>query len=186
MKDQTQAGDGATAGVQFRPGAGDTAVAGGVYEFVCRDADGNVKWTETASNRIVDQGLGYMLAVAVAGLAAITTWFMGLKGTGAVAAGDTYASHAGWAELTAYSETARPAWTVPAGAALSKANGTAIRFTANGAMTVAGCFIASASAKGDTAAAGARLWGAVDFAAARTMAANDTLDVTYTATVAAA
>ena len=186
MKDQTQAGDGATAGITFRPGASDAAQASGTYTFVCRDADGNVKWTETAANRIVDQGLGYMLATAVAGLAQITTWFMGLKGTGTVAAADTYASHAGWAELTAYSEAARPAWSPPAGAALSKANGTAIRFTANGAMTVAGCFIASASAKGDTAAAGARLWGAVDFATARTMATNDTLDVTYTASITAA
>lgn len=185
MEEQNGAGAVFGAGLGMRTGSVEGAGAKGRYTLTCRDEDGVVKWTEEVGNLVTDEGLNHVLGVTLKGAVVNTAWYIGLKGAGAVAAGDTHAAHAGWAELTAYTEAARPAWAGGAVSAKSVSNSaTPARFTASGAMTVAGSFLASNATKGSVAA-GAVLYSVGDFAASRAMVANDTLDVTATFTQAA-
>lgn len=178
--DTNRTNDTAGAAVHFRPGAGATSGTAGTWEVVCHAPDGRFRWREVVENLVTNEGLNHELAVVFKGTAASTTWAVGLKGAGAVVAGDTHATHAGWAELIAYSEAARPTWTSGAVGSQSLNNsGSPARFTANGAMTVAGIFLANNTTKGSVAATSV-LYAAGDFAAARTLASGDTLDASYT------
>jgi hypothetical protein len=156
-----------------------------VYEAVCRDATGRIKWVATAHNIVVTAGLNKLLdATFKTGLAA-PLWYVGLKSTGTPDPADTMASHVTWTELTAYDEAARPAWTPGAISAGSVSNtGAKARFTASGNMTILGLFLTDIATK---AGATGTLYGAADFSeGTRTMVDNDTLDVTATLTAAAA
>src|SRR5690606_4693630 len=117
------------------------------YRAECYDRHGRLKWREEGHNLVVTAGLNKLLdATFKAGLGA-PAWYVGLKDTGAVNAGDTLASHAGWAELTSsvYSGN-RPAFTpgtIAAGAvdnAASKAS-----FSITGADTIYGALLCDAS-----------------------------------------
>jgi hypothetical protein len=81
------------------------------------------------------------------------TWYVGLidnSPTPTLAAADTPASHAGWSESTAYSESTRPAWTPGAAASQSMTNTTSVDFTINSTPTIYGFFLASVATKGAT------------------------------------
>ena len=108
------------------------------------------------------------------------TWFVGLKGTGTVVAGDTLQSHAGWAEINPYSNATRPAWTPGAvsGGSVDNSAAKAV-FNINATSTVYGCFLANDSVVNGTFGI---LFGAGDFASSRSVANGDTLNVTVTCT----
>lgn len=165
---------------------GEGALAAGVYHVECHDKDGNLKWELDAPNLVVNVGGQYMCGVALTSTAQITTWYLGLYGAAASnnpAAGDTAASHAGWTEVTAYSEGTRPACTFAAAtlANPSVATNTASKatFTMNGSTTVGGAFLISNSTKGGTTGT---LFSAADFSAPgdRAVVSGDVLSVTYT------
>lgn len=178
--DSNQTYDQAAAAVHFRPSAGAASGTAGTWEVICCGKNGAFKWREVVENLVTNEGLNHELAVVFKATAASTTWAVGLKGAGAVAAADTHATHAGWSELTAYSEAARPTWTTGTVSGQSLSNtASPARFTASGAMTVAGIFLANNTTKGSVAA-GSVLYAAGDFAAARTLASGDTLDASYT------
>src|SRR3989304_8013395 len=82
-----------------------------VYQVECYDKDGNLKWDEEFKNLVVSTGRNKYLDATLKTGVTSPTWFVGLKGTGTVAAADTMASHAGWAELVPYSNGTRPAYT---------------------------------------------------------------------------
>ena len=66
---------------------------------------------------IVDVGLNHILETEFHSGAQVTTWYIGLvdnAGFSAFANADTMASHAGWAESSAYTEANRPTWTAGA------------------------------------------------------------------------
>lgn len=141
------------------------------YLFECRDAEGNLKWSELVHNIVTTEGMNHALGVILKGVTQVTTWYMGLAGAGTKAAGDTLASHAGWSELTPYSGN-RPAitWgTVSAGSV----TGTAVAFSITGTATVAGAFVGSVN----TGTSGT-LYSVADFSVARGVANGDTLNVT--------
>src|SRR5690349_13093819 len=73
------------------------------YLFECFDKDGKLKWTETIENLVTTEGKNDILDKYFKGSAYTASWFLGLKGTGSAAVGDTLASHAGWTEQTPYS-----------------------------------------------------------------------------------
>lgn len=153
-----------------------------VYEVECRDKDGNLKWTETVKNLVTNAGLDDMLDKYLKGSAYTAAWYVGLKGTGTIAAGDTSASHAGWSEITAYSESVRQALTLGtvSGQSVTNSASKAV-FTINGAATVAGAFVIANSTKGGTTGI---LWGVANFTASRSVDTGDTLSVTVTSTAA--
>jgi hypothetical protein len=170
--------------------SGEGAMALGYFTIQCFDKDGNLKWEDENHNLVVNGGLQYMCGTALTSTAQITTWYIGLYGAGASntpAAGDTMSSHAGWTEVTAYSNATRPACTFAAAtlANPSVATNTAspAAFTINGTATVGGAFLVSNNTKGGTSGT---LFSAADFASPgdRSVVNGDTLNLTYTLSLA--
>lgn len=162
------------------------ARAGGVYRLECRDAGGNLKWQAESSNLVVNAGLKDMNDKYFAGSAYTAVWYLGLYGAAASnnpAAGDTAASHAGWVEVTTYSNATRPVCTFGAAttadpSVISNSASPAV-FNINGTATVGGAFLISNNTKGGTTGI---LFSAADFQAPgdRSVANGDTLTLTYT------
>ena len=151
-----------------------------IWKVTCLDANGNVKWTEEKKNLITTVGLNHILDTQFHASTQVTTWYIGLKGAGTPAAGDTMASHATWSEISDYSGD-RKEWTEGASSAGSMTNASSVDFSITGTATIAGAFLNTAS----TGTAGT-LYGVVDFASARSVISGDTLQVTVTVTAASA
>lgn len=165
----------------------DAARAQGSWQITCRDEHGNVKWRDEITNLVVNEGLDYLLNTGLSGGAQITTWYLGLlSGTPTVAATDTMAAHAGWTEITAYNEAARPGW-VDGGVASQSVDNSAspATFTINADSTViGGAFLTSVNTKGGATGS---LYAAGAFTGGnKTLSTSDSLDVTATFTQAAA
>jgi len=58
------------------------AKATGKYIVECFDKDGKLKWTAETPNLVVNVGLQYMAGTALTSTAQITTWYIGLYGSG--------------------------------------------------------------------------------------------------------
>lgn len=160
---------------------GESVKAGGVYTFRCVGADGRVKWTDSLANLVTTVGKNDLLDKYLAGSAYTAAWFLGLidlTSYTAVAAGDTAASHGGWAESVAYSNATRPAPSWGAASAGSKAS-TATAFTINASATIKGAFLISNNTKSGTTGV---LYSAGLFTGGdKAVSSGDTLNVTYTA-----
>lgn len=159
---------------------------GGVFKITCRDADGNLKWEAESHNLVVNVGLKDMNEKYFTGSTYTAAWYIGLYGAAASnnpAASDTAASHAGWTEVTTYSQSTRPAATfgtsTTADPSVISNSGSPASFSINGTTTVGGAFLISNSTKGGTSGT---LFSAADFASPgdRSVVSGDTLVVTYT------
>lgn len=191
MELKAKATDTAASGLITSPHSGELAKATGQYLVECFDKDGKLKWTAESKNLVVNVGLQYMAGVALTSTAQITTWYVGLYGAGASntpAATDTMSSHAGWTEVTDYSESTRVAATF---AAATNANPSVVtnsaskaQFTMNATTTVGGAFLTSGSAKSGTTGT---LFSAADFQSPgdRSVVSGDILLVTYTFSLSA-
>jgi hypothetical protein len=171
--------------------SGEEAKATGVYHVECHDKDGNLKWSADTKNLVVNAGLAYMAGTALTSVAQITTWYIGLYGAGASntpAAGDTMSSHAGWTEVTAYSNATRVAATfvtaTTANPSVVTNAASPATFNINGTTTVGGAFLTSGSAKSGTTGT---LFSAADFSSPgdRSVVSGDIISVTYTFSLAA-
>jgi hypothetical protein len=152
-----------------------------VWTMVAKDARGNVKWTDEGKNLIVTEGLNYLLENDLVA----STLYIGLTDASpTVAAGDTMASHAGWTEVTAYDEAARPAWGQGAASGGVITNATAVTFTASSSIDVGGGFLTTGSTKGATTDVLLSVKEASE--GNRALVAADTLDVTISLTVTSA
>lgn len=146
------------------------------FDAVCLGPDGKEKWRERFSNVVTTVGKTDLVDKYFKGSAYTAAWFLGLKGTGSAAAGDTLASHAGWSELTPYTGN-RP--TITFGTTSGGSNtAIAVSIAITGTATVAGAFLSSAS----TGTAGT-LYNAADFSVSRAVQSGDTLNVTPTLSV---
>lgn len=146
------------------------------YRVECVGADGQVKWVEEFDNLVTTAGKNDILTKYFKGSGYTAAWYLGLKGTGSAAAGDTLASHAGWSEVNPYAGN-RPAITFGTASGGSLAASAAVPYSITGSATVAGAFIASAN----TGTSGT-LYSAGDFSVARSVVNGDTLNVTPTVT----
>lgn len=167
-------------------GAQDSLSAKGYYTVVCHDKDGNLKWEARSDNLVVNVGLQDMNAKYFTGSTYTAAFYLGLYGAAASnnpAAGDTMSSHAGWTEVTAYSQSTRPACSfgTPTTANPSVATNSAspATFSINGTTTVGGAFLTTNNTKGGTTGT---LFSAADFQSPgdRSVVSGDTLTVTYT------
>jgi hypothetical protein len=190
FNDKVKSKDVASSSLIAGGSAADSASAKGVYKIQCHDKDGNLKWEDEAPNLVVNEGLQDMNAKYFTGTTYTAAWYLGLYGSGATnspAAGDTMASHAGWTEVTAYSQATRPACTfgTPTTANPSVATNSAspASFSINGTTTVGGAFLTSNNTKSGTTGT---LYSAADFSAPgdRSVVSGDTLSVTYTLSLA--
>jgi hypothetical protein len=158
------------------------------YEVVCLGPDGQEKWRDGFDNLVTTAGLNkYLDATLKTGLTT-PAWYVGLvtgpSETGYNAA-DTMGSHAGWVEDTTYSNANRPTWTAGTVSAGSVSNSGAVAaFTINGTATISGAFMADNNTKGGTTGT---LLGVGAFTGGdKSVASGDTLNVTVTASIAAA
>lgn len=157
-----------------------------VWSFECYDKDGNLKWAEECKNLTTNVGLNDILDKYWKGSAYTASHFVGLTdGTPTVAAADTMASHAGWAEVTNYTEGTREALTLGAVAAQSVDNSASkASFSVNATVTVGGAFLCTDSTKGGTTGT---LVSVVAFTGGdKSLSNGDTLNVTVTLTNASA
>ena len=150
------------------------------YQVLCRDRQGRLKWADDFHNLVVNTGLDDILNQYFKGSTYTAAHFVGLTdGTPTIAAGDTMASHAGWTEVTAYSEGARQAFTPGTVASQSVSNSAAKAiFSITATATVGGLFLATNSTKGGTTGT---LYGVAAFTGGdRAVANGDTLNITGT------
>jgi len=189
--DKIKATDVVSSGLTCNTKAGEAAQATGVYHVECRDKDGNLKWSAESKNLVVNVGLQYMAGTALTSVTQITTWYLGLYGSGATnspAAGNTMASHTSWTEVTDYSNanrvTATFATATTASPSVVTNTASPAVFNINGTTTVGGAFLTSENTKGGTTGT---LFSAADFGSPgdRSVVSGDTLSVTYTFSLAA-
>jgi hypothetical protein len=120
--------------------------------------------------------LDHALDTIFHGTTPIDPWYVGIKGTGAVVAGDTLASHGNWSELFIYDTNLRQEYVENAASSQSIDNvGNVASFAISGSGTVDGALLAE-----DQYGTSGVLFCAADFASPRTVADGDTLNVTYT------
>lgn len=100
-------------------------------------------------NLVTTAGKNELLAT---GLTSAARYLGLISGTPTVNAGDTPASHAGWTEVTAYSQASRPTWTPGTIAAGSVDNsGSVATYTINAdGTTIGGAGLFSVATKGGT------------------------------------
>ena len=192
INDSAKSNDQIGAAVTTGASSAQTLKAGGTFSAVCRDAQGNIKWTAEKHNLVVNVGLKDMNDKYFSGSGYTATWYLGLYGAAASntpAAGDTAASHSGWTEITPYSNSTRPAATFAAASTadpsvITNAASPAV-YNVNATATVGGAFLISNDTKGGTTGI---LFSAADFSAPgdRNVSSGDTITVTYTFSLDAA
>lgn len=153
-----------------------------VFRFECIGADGKVKWVEEVSNRVVNEGLNYVLNASLKGGTQISSWLVGLTdGTPTTNEADTIDSHAGWVEVTDYAGNRK---TLTLGSVTNQSVdnvGNEAAFLINATVTVGGGFIVDL----DSDSAGVTMYGVVAFAGGNRSAVDgDTINVTATFTAA--
>jgi len=188
--EQSKAQDVVVASSVMRPTGADSARAGGVYSVECRDAVGNLKWTDTFHNLVVNQGLQDMNSKYFSASGYTAAWYLGLvtgPGSGTTfAAADTLASHAGWTENTNYTGNRKAvtfgtATTADPSVISNSAAPSTFTMNAN-AQTIAGAFLSSVSS-----GTSGVLFSAGDFTGGdKIVDSGDTLSVTYSFSLDAA
>ena len=182
--------DTVSAGLVARTGADSGARAGGVFHVECFDKDGNLKWSTSEHNLVVNEGLQNMNTQYFKGSTYTAAFFLGLvtgPGSGTTfAAADTLASKA-WTEYTDYAGS-RKAVTfgtaTTADPSVISNSASPSSFTISGAGgTIAGAFLCTVSS-----GTSGVLFSESDFQSPgdRVVVSGDTLNVTYTFSLDAA
>ena len=143
-----------------------------IFEFECRDAQGNLKWSEKQHNLVTNAAFNWALNVLFGSTAKSAGWHLGIL-DGTPAATDTMASHSGWTEVTYTS--ARAALSFAAASGGSAAASTTITFA--GSVTFNGAFVVDNSTEGGTTG---NLYNATNFSTSRSVGSGDTLACTVT------
>jgi hypothetical protein len=171
----------------------------GFYHVECRDANGNVKWTENFPNQVVQVGKIFMLSqTLLSSPVALVGPYLGLvSGSGnTFSPTDTMTSHSGWTEFTAYTVSSSAVrgtavFTTPtgnnnttSGSNVVTASASAITYTITGSGgTIGGCFLVTGTGASSTLGnTGGTLYSAGAFGTAKTTTAGDTVAVTYSTT----
>jgi hypothetical protein len=145
------------------------------YKVECVGEDGQVKWTEEYLNLVTTAGKTDIIDKYFKGVAYTAGWFLGLKGTGSAAVGDTLASHAGWTEVTPYTGNRSAITFGTTSGGSNTATAVSYAITLAGPTTVAGAFVCSVA----SGTAGT-LYSAGDYAVSRSVVSGDTLNTTLT------
>jgi hypothetical protein len=145
---------------------------------------GRLLWSDSYHNLIVNTGLDEYLNKVYKASSYTAAHYVGLAdGTPTPAAGDTMSSHAGWAEVTGYSESVRQTLTLGTVSSQSVSNtASKATFTASGSITVGGCFLTTDSTKGGTS--GTLMSIGAFSGGDKSLTAAETISVTVTLTMA--
>jgi len=178
MGETVQAGVGKSSQEQERGGFG------GVFTVTCFDTDGNLKWEDSFHNLVVNEGLQDLNNKYFKGVTYSAAWYLGLvtgPGSGTTYnAGDTLATHAGWTEYTDYSGNRKAVTfgspTLADPSVIDNSGSPSVFTVTAPGGTVAGAFLCNV-ASGTSGV----LFSEGDFTGGdKTVAAGDTLNVTYT------
>ena len=152
------------------------------YHVECFDKDGALKWEEKFKNIMVNTGLDDALDKFWKGSGYTAAHYVGLTdATPTIAATDTMGSHAGWAEIVAYSEGVRQTLTLGTVATQSVNNSASkASYSINGTATVGGIFIGTDNTKSGTA--GTLIAVSAFTGGDKSVVTSDTVNVTITLT----
>lgn len=156
----------------------------GIWTVVHKDKFGKIKSVEKIKNLVTNEGQNYILNAALHGGTAISAWYIApFVNDYTPLVTNTYAVP-GYTEANAqYDEATRQEWAEGAASGQSITNAVAATITANTAVTIYGFGIVGggtgAATKGDTAGGGTLL-SSGRFSTSKTLADNETLDLTYT------
>lgn len=152
------------------------------YEIECYKPNGELRWSESFYNLVATVGLNDSLDKHFKASGYTAAWYVGLaSGTPSFALTDTMASHAGWAEVTDFSEANRQTLTLgtPAAGSVDNSSNKAA-FSINGTITIGGAFLTTYQTKGIPSGT---LYGGGAFSGGnRAAQSGDTLNVTVTLT----
>lgn len=154
------------------------------YVVECIKPDGSLRWRENFHNIVVEVGVNDSLDKHFKGSGYTASWFVGATSAAPTFAyADTMTTHAGWVEVTNYSEGQRPSLnlgTVGGGSVSNSGSKAAFSVSANG--TIGGAFVTTGSAKDSTDGI---LYGGGSFNNGnRAVQDGDTLNVTVTLSAA--
>ncbi len=179
-KSQTQ--DAVQAGMVANKTATEQIGAGGVYSVECVGADGQVKWTDTFHNLVMNEGVQDMNTQYFKGSLYTAQFYLGLvtgPGSGTTyAATNTLASHA-WTENTDYTGSRKAVafgTATTANPSVISNSASPSSFSMNATATIAGAFLCTVSS-----GTSGVLFSAGDFTGGdKFVDSGDTLNVTYT------
>lgn len=180
MLDHSKATDMVAADILKSAGSEEGTKFGGVYHVECLDKNGEVKWSDSFHNLVVNVGLQDLNNKYFSGSSYNATWYLGLVNSGnTFSADDTMALHTGWTENVGYVQVNRP--TLSFGAATladpSVITAVAVAFTINATATISGAFVSSSNTKSGTTGT---LFSEGNFTSgSRSVTSGDTLNVTY-------
>jgi len=174
--------DAVQAGMVANKQAVDSVGAGGVYSVECVGADGQVKWSDTFHNLVMNEGVQNMNTQYFKGSVYTAALYLGLvtgPGSGTTfAATDTLASKA-WTENTAYAGSRKAAvfgTATTANPSVISNSASPASFAMNATATIAGAFLCTVSS-----GTSGVLFSAGDFTGGdKFVDSGDTLNVTYT------
>jgi hypothetical protein len=132
-------------------------------------------------NSITNVGAGYILDTMFNNQMQIaqSSWSIGLIDNAsftALALADTMASHSGWIENIAYSESTRVAWGPGNSSARTVTNATAATFDITGTATLQGVFVTSNNTLSGTAGT---LWTEALFSSPIPVTSGDSIKISY-------
>jgi hypothetical protein len=189
FSEKAKGSDVVSAGLVAQTTADNGAVGGGVFHVQCFDKDGNLKWEASEHNLVVSEGLQYMNTQFFKGASYTAALYLGLvtgPGSGTTyAAADTLASHA-WTEFTDYSGARKlvafGSATAASPSVIASSAASSFSITGSGGV-VAGAFLCTVSS-----GTSGTLFSESDFTSPgdRTVVSGDTLNVTYTFSLASA
>ena len=159
---------------------------GDLFKVDCYDKEGNLKWSDTIKNLVVNEGLDDSLDKYLKGSTYTAAHYALLTAaTPIVAAGDTMSSHAGWTELLAYSEIVRQTvtWGAVSSQSVSNTANKASYSINSDSTTIGGACICTDDTKDGSSGT---LYGGGAFTGGnKSLDDGDTLNVTVTASASA-
>lgn len=166
----------------------EVAVVHGEFSAVCRDADGNIRWSDEFHNTVVTTGKNLILDQALAGSAYTAALYLGLISStsySSISAADTMSSHAGWLEA---GNANAPAYTAPrktmvfsAASAGAKALSAGLVYAITSGGTIKGGFVVGGSGALSTIdnTAGTLISAGLFSGGDRAVLSGDTVTVSY-------
>ena len=119
---------------------------GGFFTVECFDKNGKLKWQDVSHNIVTDEGIIHILDTifSLNGATPNSHYYIGITDASpTISSADTLSSHAGWSEITPYSETTRQEYNEERTGLVVSNTSAKATFSINASATLGGSFVAS-------------------------------------------